>query len=185
MPSFQVPAQLPRIQRGSQKQPLCAPYRLARTRDPAEFHHLVGSFSASVPFLVGAIRAELFTEPGPSPILFVPCNSGRIGRGRVLEGLGLISRAHSDIFSGDSLTFLDWQLLEANNNGILGGIAPGILLNESRARLLELLIVEDSLWTPLNIDTITSLNELLSCSWGERTSMLKCLTQFGSKVKVD
>jgi hypothetical protein len=57
MPSFQVPTQLPRIQRGSQKQPLCAPYRLAGTRDPAKFHHLVRSFSASVPFL-----EELFAQ---------------------------------------------------------------------------------------------------------------------------
>jgi hypothetical protein len=80
---------------------------------------------------------------------------------------------------------LDWQFLEANNNGILGSIAPGILLNKSGPCLLELLIVEDSLWTALDIDTITSFNEPLSGSRGECTSMFKCLAQFGSKVKVD
>src|ERR1700733_7678511 len=105
MPSFQVPTPLPRIQRGSQTSEVLtmhgfeyAPFFVLTAATLRPLSSCRNSRSNRVPpprgkllsvstLSRGAIRAELLTEPGPSPILLVPYSSGRIGRGHALEEL--------------------------------------------------------------------------------------------------
>lgn len=67
------------------------------------------------------------------------------------------------------------QLLQANNDVLLGSIDPAVLRHQGGASLLELLIVEDSLGGALNVDDVAGLDELGSGSGGERRPVLEVL----------
>ena len=71
--------------------------------------------------------------------------------------------------------FLLQQLLQANNDVLLGGIDPAVLRHQGGASLLELLIVENSLGGALDVDDIAGLDELGGGGRGERRPVLEGL----------
>ena len=67
------------------------------------------------------------------------------------------------------------QLLQANNDVLLGGIDPAVLRHQGGASLLELLIVENTLGGTLDVDNVAGLDELGSGGGGERRPVLEML----------
>lgn len=67
------------------------------------------------------------------------------------------------------------QLLQANNDVLLGSVDPAMLRHQSGASLLELLIVENSLGGALDVDDVASLDELGGGGGGERRPVLEML----------
>lgn len=67
------------------------------------------------------------------------------------------------------------QLLQANNDVLLGSIDPAVLRHQSGASLLKLLIVENSLGGALDVDDVASLDELGGGGGGERRPVLEML----------
>lgn len=77
--------------------------------------------------------------------------------------------------SRPKLTGLFWQLLEADNDVLLGGLPPAAGGNQRRSNLLELGIIKDSDGALLHVHRIASINQCLGRGGGEGGAVLKRL----------
>lgn len=60
--------------------------------------------------------------------------------------------------SFDRLTSLNRELLQSNDDVVLGSIGPAVLFYQCSSNFFEVFVVEDSLWAALHIDLVTSLD---------------------------
>lgn len=74
-----------------------------------------------------------------------------------------------------ALTLLLLELLETNNDVLLGDLLPAALGNEGGADGLELAVVKDSLWGTLDVDDVAGLDEGGGGCGGEGRSVLEGL----------